>query len=193
MIPFPSSSPQKILDEHDRKFMEKLYHDYHRLMFKQARRYSQDQSLIEDIVQQTFVKLIRYLPTIQTLKCNTLAAYIVNVVKSVAMDFYRKQSSEKAINFVDCSDNFEEALDDDFELESFVHDSLEFEHLKQAILDLSETDQFLLKAKYLQQWHDDEIAAVLGIKKGTVRTRLFRARKKALVLWMRGHHEEKTD
>ena len=51
-------------------------------------------------------------------------------------------------------------------------------------------NQFVLEAKYLQCWRDSEIAEVLGIKKNTVRTRLFRAKNKVLEIILRGNNEE---
>ncbi|MGB4595211.1 MAG: RNA polymerase sigma factor [Anaerolineaceae bacterium] len=177
------------MEESDRQFMERLYHDFHRLMFKQARRYFQDQVDIEDVVQQSFVKLIKYLPTIKKLKRNTLAVYIVNVIRSCSMDIYRKSEIERETSFIDIFEGFEETVVDDFDLDSLMDISFSLDQLADALLQLPEGLQFVLEAKYLQCWSDAEIAAVLGIKKETVRTRLFRAKKKALLILLRGKNE----
>ena len=67
---------------------------------------------------------------------------------------------------------------------------LSMRQLAQVISQLPEKDQFVLEAKYLQSWCDSEIAEVLGTKENTVRTRLFRARNRALQMLLRGRHEE---
>ena len=55
----------KVNNESDRLYLEMLYDNYKNLMFKQARKYFQNQSDVEDVVQQSFVKLIMHLPTLR--------------------------------------------------------------------------------------------------------------------------------
>jgi RNA polymerase sigma-70 factor (ECF subfamily) len=106
------------------------------------------------------------------------------------MDIYRKRKIEKETNFSDFFEDFEETVVDDFDLDCMVEKLLCVEQLTNAILQLPEQDQFVLEAKYLQRWSDSEIAEVLGIKANTVRTRLFRAKKKALLILSRGKNED---
>jgi len=181
------------MNENDQLFMEKLYHDYHRLMFYHAWRYFQDQDQVEDVVQQACLKLIKYLPTIKQLNCNVLASYIVTVIKSVAIDHFRKQKTERVYSFSDYEEGFEERLPDEQDLEDMAHVSITSDQLAQAILSLSEKDQFVLNTKYLLCWSDDEIAMALGIKKVTVRTRLFRAKRRALLALSRGKDEDQKN
>jgi RNA polymerase sigma-70 factor (ECF subfamily) len=176
--------------ESDRLFLEMLYDNYNRLMFKHARRYFQDQTDVEDAVQESFERLIRYLPTLRRLNRNTLAVYIVNVIRSCSMDIYRKRKIEKETNFSDIFEGFEETLVDDFDPDCLMDSLLSMRQLAQVISQLPEKDQFVLEAKYLQSWCDSEIAEVLGTKENTVRTRLFRARNRALQMLLRGRHEE---
>ena len=110
--------------ESDRLFLEMLYDNYNGLMFNQARRYFQNQADIEDVVQQAFVRLIKYLPTIKKLNRNTLAVYIVNVIRSCSMDIYRKRKIEKETNFSDFFEDFEETVVDDFDLDCLTEKSL---------------------------------------------------------------------
>ena len=179
--------------ESDRLFLEMLYDNYNGLMFNQARRYFQNQADIEDVVQQSFIKLFKYLPTIRKLNRNTLAAYIVNVIRSCSMDIYRQRKVEKETNFSDFFEGFEETVVDDFDLECLIEKSLSVKQLTNVILQLPEQDQFVLDAKYLQCWSDSEIAEVLGIKANTVRTRLFRAKKRVLLILCRGKNEDHQD
>jgi RNA polymerase sigma-70 factor (ECF subfamily) len=178
------------MDESDRIFMESLYQDYYKLIFKHARRYFQEQDLVEDTVQQTCLKLIRYLPKVKQLDRNSLPAYIVNVVKSVAIDFFRRQKTERAACFSEMYEGYEETLLDEADLEDEVLSKLSINKLALAILKLPEQDQFVLNAKYLMNWSDHEIAQTLGIQKATVRTRLLRAKTKALHVYRRGSDDE---
>ncbi len=188
-----SSRDHDFSPESNRLFLEMLYDNYNGLMFNQARRYFQNQADIEDVVQQSFIKLFKYLPTIRKLNRNTLAAYIVNVIRSCSMDIYRQRKVEKETNFSDFFEGFEETVVDDFDLECLIEKSLSVKQLTNVILQLPEQDQFVLDAKYLQCWSDSEIAEVLGIKANTVRTRLFRAKKRVLLILCRGKNEDHQD
>lgn len=180
----------KVNSESDRLFLEELYDNYNWLMFKHAWRFFQDQTDVEDVVQQSFLKLIRYLPTLKKLNRNTLAVYIVNVIRSCSMDIYRKRKIEQETNFSDLFEGFEETLVDDFDTDCVMDTFISMQQITNAISQLPEKDQFVLEAKYLQCWRDSEIAEVLGIKKNTVRTRLFRAKNKVLEIILRGKNEE---
>jgi len=180
----------KVNSESDRLFLEMLYDNYNWLMFKHAWRFFQDQTDVEDVVQQSFLKLIRYLPTLKKLNRNTLAVYIVNVIRSCSMDIYRKRKIEQETNFSDLFEGFEETLVDDFDTDCVMDTFISMQQITNAISQLPEKDQFVLEAKYLQYWRDSEIAEVLGIKKNTVRTRLFRAKNKVLEIILRGKNEE---
>jgi RNA polymerase sigma-70 factor (ECF subfamily) len=180
----------KVNSESDRLFLEMLYDNYNWLMFKHAWRFFQDQTDVEDVVQQSFLKLIRYLPTLKKLNRNTLAVYIVNVIRSCSMDIYRKRKIEQETNFSDLFEGFEETLVDDFDTDCVMDTFISMQQITNAISQLPEKDQFVLEAKYLQCWRDSEIAEVLGIKKNTVRTRLFRAKNKVLEIILRGKNEE---
>jgi len=180
----------KVNNESDRLYLEMLYDNYKNLMFKQARKYFQNQSDVEDVVQQSFVKLIMHLPTLRKLNRNTLAVYIVNVIRSCSIDICRKRKIVKENNFSDFFEGYEETLEDDYDIDCVMETFLSVQQLTNAISQLPEKDQFVLEAKYLQCWRDSEIAEVLGIKKNTVRTRLFRAKNKVLEIILRGKNEE---
>ena len=183
-------SKPKANSESDRLFLEELYDNYNNLMFKQARRYLQNQADVEDVVQQSFVKLIRYLPTLKKLNRNTLSVYIVNVIRSCSIDICRKRKTEKENVFSDFFEGYEETLEDDFDTDCVMDTFISMQQITNAISQLPEKNQFVLEAKYLQCWRDSEIAEVLGIKKNTVRTRLFRAKNKVLEIILRGNNEE---
>jgi len=106
------------------------------------------------------------------------------------MDIYRKRKIEQETNFSDLFEGFEETLVDDFDTDCVMDTFISMQQITNAISQLPEKDQFVLEAKYLQCWRDSEIAEVLGIKKNTVRTRLFRAKNKVLEIILRGKNEE---
>ena len=127
-------STTTLLDENDRLFLELLYDDFVGLMFKHARKYFQDQVDLEDIVQQAFLRLIKYLPTIKQLKRNALAVYIVNVIRSCSLDFYRKRNISRETCFADFYEGFEEGIEDNFDLDSLMEISFSLDQLTHDVI-----------------------------------------------------------
>jgi RNA polymerase sigma-70 factor (ECF subfamily) len=177
-------------EQSDRDYVQALYEDYHRLMFKHARKYFQGQEDLEDIVQQTVLRIIQNLSRIRELNRNALPSYIVTMVNHLAIDQIRKNQHDRSDNFSDFTEGFEERLADNFDIEEETIKNLSAIQLGKVLLKLPEKDQFVLKAKYLLAWGDAELAKALGIKKSTVRSRLLRAKQKALLLYKEEYHHE---
>ena len=169
--------------EEERKFMERLYQEFHLLIYNHACRYFSDQSQIDDLVQQTYLKLMKYLPKLRSLERNILPGYIVNVVKSLAIDELRKNQRARSINFSDLEEDFEEKFVDPKNLEADSWASIEIGQFVRVLLKLPESDQFILKAKYFLGWCDKDIAKTLGIKENALRVRLHRAKQKAIAIY----------
>jgi len=177
LIPSFLLSADHILDESEKCFIDLLYGDYSKLMFLQANRILENGNDVEDAVQQAWLNIIKYLPKLKLLNCDVLPLYIVTIVKHCAIDLIRKERGQRSIVFSDFFEGFEECIKDDcFET---VIENLEMkDKIASAIQHLTEEDQFLLHSKYVMGWTNDEIADYLGVKSNSVRTIIYRIRKK---------------
>jgi len=167
----------------DKKFIEELYEDFNRLMFKTARGYVSHLQDQEDIVQSAIEKLIRRTDRLRKISRCGLPSYVVYTVRSVSVDFLRVRNRLVARTVSLDSDlpdwetaGWSELPDMDGYLISEERKGL----LRKAIKELPEEDQLLLEGRYVWGLSDKELAEDVGCKPDSVRMKLTRARRKAL-------------
>ena len=83
----------------DREFMLQLYMEFERLFFYTAYKYLSKTDAVEDIVQESLVKLHEKIETIRPMSRVILAAYIHSTVRNTAINFLKRAEYEK--NHVD--------------------------------------------------------------------------------------------
>lgn len=180
-------------EEDNRQFVNNIYVDYYKMMFKCANRFFEKKEDAEDVVQLSFIKINKSLNKIRQLNGNSLAAYIVSIVKHTAIDQIRSNQRDREDVFSDFDEVFEDRLTDETDIEDALLDKLTESHLKRALLKLSDNHQEILEAKYLLDMNDAEIAEEMNIKPGTVRSRLSRARQKALEIYLQEMKDEEEE
>lgn len=171
----------------DKAFILNLYKDYYALVRKIVYDITRDSNQVEDLANDTFIRLIEKISTIRTLESCSLAAYIVYTTKSVAINF-RKHGyvQQKHLYFGEDADLAERipSLTENIIEERIVHQE-EISELREALLKLSEKYKELLYFKYILELHDREIADILNIAPDSVRQYLTRARREAKELMER--------
>ena len=80
------------LDENEKKQITDIYNEYGCLMKIVAMQYFKDSNIVKDVIQESFFKIRDNLKKILSLKCNEKRTYIVNIVKSVSIDYIRKEN-----------------------------------------------------------------------------------------------------
>lgn len=173
-----------IEDDSTREFMTKLYLRFYNPMLKKARAMVGDDSSAEEIVQETFLRLIKKSDYVMNIDRPKIPYYLMAAVRNTAVDSYRKlKKGGFQVSF---------SLDDEAAAETvsdispqpdeiYIHAELCSE-VAESIAMLSDRDRLLLEAKYLLEESDEEIAAEFGISVNSVRSVLCRARKRAYKL-----------
>ena len=168
-----------IENDDDREFMIELYLKYNKLMFVKAKGIVKDDYVAEDMVQETFAKIIEKIEKIRKIECCILPSYLVICIRRVCFNYLaKKQVRDKysAQSIDDEAYNFEYE-DDKTDIEAEVLLKLDVSEVKKTFLKLPEKLQNILEYKYLLEMTDEEIAKTLGINKNSVRTYLTRARR----------------
>ena len=169
-----------ILDTSDKKsFFEELLNEYSRLMQKTARQYTNDAYVVDDIVQDSIVRLIRHVEKIMTLpRCN-LAGYIVITVKNTAYDHLK----QKTLSIEETNGVIDAATGEDSSVEQIVLRLDERANFLSTWSHLQVEDRIILEKKYVLGESDAEIASELGCKESSIRMKLTRARRRAAKLF----------
>lgn len=161
----------------DRTFMEQTYQSYHRLMYAQAYRVLNDPQSAEDAVSDALLAMMKKISLLRTFDRNKLRAYCVITVKHASIDALRRQRREHPAFLSDL-----EEIPDAGKTEERLLEQAGVERVKDAIRRLPEREMRIMLMRYFREMSDEEIGGELGIKPGSVRVHLSRARGKLMQL-----------
>ena len=135
----------------------------------------------EDVTQETYLRLWR---TVTELEIeSSLKLYLLRTARNIALDLIRKNSKRSD------ADTVVEGTDGDFELDIEDTDSssrpdvaylqkLEAEAVREAIGELPPSARELIILRDVEGLSYADIAKMLGIAEGTLKSKLFRARER---------------
>ncbi|WP_445487401.1 RNA polymerase sigma factor [Niallia sp. 03133] len=158
----------------DPKDISKLFPLFYQRLFQISYSITRDRHLAEDVVQETFIKAIKKMRSIEDEK--KIGAWLSVTATRTAIDFVRKERKKKGVLMEkDMLDNIGKTEKQN--VEEKVESDLFFDRINDAIGKMNKDYQqvFLLKIKHGLK--EGEIAEILGIKPCTVKTRIYRARK----------------
>ncbi len=135
----------------------------------------------EDVTQETYLRLWR---TSSDLKIeSSLKSYILRTARNLALDLIRKNSKREDADTVVQSDDGEFEIDIEDTDSSSRPDvaylqKLETEAVREAIGELPTAARELIILRDVEGLSYSEIAKMLGIAEGTLKSKLFRARER---------------
>jgi RNA polymerase sigma-70 factor, ECF subfamily len=150
-----------------RKYYEALVNDYYNDIFRYAYWLSKDQSVAEDLVQETFLRAWRSIDSLE----NEAAA------KSWLFTILRRENARLYEKYRPELDDIDEIEISDEEKRQPV-DDMERELLYRAMQRLDPDYREPLMLQVVGGFSGEEIASILNLNNNTVMTRLFRARNK---------------
>lgn len=144
-------------------------------MYREAYKILQDNYEAEDAVMDAMCRIIKNEEKFCGLECNEIRALAVIYVRNTAIDIYRRRRNQPYP--IDEENSPEQR--DEFSLspEDIIVSNDGAEALYKAICSLPDAMRDVLLLKYHYDYANSEIAEVLGLVNGTVRTRISRARK----------------
>lgn len=170
-----------INNEDDRLFIADLYEQFYPIMKKKALSIIHDTSIVEDLINDAFIKFIDKIEILKTLDSCKRASYIVITIRNISINYIKKRNNEKNKMHLSGYDNFIETLPDiACTLEEDYTTKETYQALGEAIRQLSERDRNLLFYKYYLELTDKEIAKLMNIPVNNIREYLVRARRRAL-------------
>ena len=166
---------KKIIDAvADRQTMAELYEVYEQKMFGIAKAILHNDWQAEDAVHEAFVRMVPYLSRCRDVYDGKTKVLIVRVIKSAAIDIYRKNKRENTY----ISDSEEDWTDDKHNpVEAYLATLSAGEMLKR-IIELSNEDRKIIEMKCYDGMSVSDIGEILGISTDNVYKRLSRARKR---------------
>jgi RNA polymerase sigma-70 factor (ECF subfamily) len=145
--------------------LEELYHRYERTLYGLGLRLLGDQGLADELVQETFVRLWqqagRYDPT-----RGTVGAFVFVIARRIAVDLWRRPSS-RPFEPEPTAEEPAAAAPADRVIQELT--------IREALQTLSPDHRQVLELYYGQDRKQTEIAELLGLPVGTVKTRTYYA------------------
>ena len=160
--------------EGDPLCFEVLVERYQRRLFGLVRHYTRSAVEVEDIVQDTFLKAFSRLETFQ--QSSAFYTWLYRVAVNAATDWLKKKRQDRALQVEDLQ-RLPLADDCDTPDDNLGRKDLRGQ-IREAMGQLPEKFRTILVLRELEGMAYDEISNVLKISKGTVESRLFRARAK---------------
>lgn len=159
--------------------LEKLFTLYERPMYYYALKITADPYMAEDVVQDAFCKMIKYIDSINYEDDREIKSYLFAVIKTCASDNLRKNKIHETVTN-SLEDNvlyIEENSDLDFDIDQNIGEMSFNGSIGELVSELKLEDQNILYLRYGRNANDEEIADVLNLKTaGAVRKRLSRAK-----------------
>ncbi len=165
----------------DAEFLCRLYANCDRLMYATAGKFTANQQDKEDIVQDTLVRIVKYVAYLRKLDSCTLPFSVVILTRNTAINFAKHRSVVQKHISPSGWDPDEIPPGNDV---STVEDMVALSEMRNSLdtiwPKLSRNDRILLEGRYILDLSDEELAKFVNCKPSSVRMKLTRARRNAL-------------
>ena len=157
----------KLIAKGEDRAFNLLIEKYGNLVWSIGRKFLYKESDVEDAVQEVFIAIWKAAEKFDHTKASEVT-FISMIARRRFIDYLRKVSKHRNLQSID-EDNGQELFK-----ESILNESTDLQLIKDAIGTLEIEDQELLNLSVYQGYSHSEIAKLLNIPLGTVKTRIRR-------------------
>ena len=164
---------------------EELVRAHEKTVYNLALRLVGNPQDAEDMAQEAFLKVYRSLPEFRGE--SKFSVWLYRIVSNVCLDHLRRQGRRPASSLTTEDEDGEEQQwdvpDESQSPERLLEQKLTREAVQRGLETLPEDQRQILLLREIRGMSYEEIGAALDLEPGTVKSRIFRARKK-LVAWL---------
>jgi len=165
----------ELVGKRDAAALTVLYRRHGGVCYRLARRVTCDDSLAEDVVQETFTGLWHdpggYLPALGSVR-----TWLVGVTHHKAVDLVRREASQRRRQNVQAALRSLDPPGHDPAEEAWA--AIQAETVRAALAELPAGQRHALALAYFGGYTQQEIAQLTGVPLGTVKTRMFAAMRR---------------
>ena len=159
---------------------EKLVTEYEKAVYAIAQRMTGNAEDAADMTQETFIKAYNSLSSFRG--DSKFSVWLYRIANNVCLDFLRSRSRKPTVSLSTEDDDGEETqldiADESQSPELLLESALTRDAVRRGLDSLPPDYRQILLLREIQGLSYEEIAAALGIESGTVKSRIFRARKR---------------
>ena len=164
----------------DANAFEHLVHAYEKNVYNLALRSLGNPQDAEDVTQEAFLKAYRSLSSFRG--DSKFSVWLYRIVSNLCLDLLRAKQRRPVQSLTVENDEGEvdelEISDEHFSPEKLLDRKLTRESVQRGLASLPDDSRQILLLRELQGMSYEEIGETLGLEPGTVKSRIFRARKK---------------
>ena len=150
------------------------------LLYREAWQYLSVKEDVEDIVCETLVRIIAHMEKFRTLLPYERIQYSKAIVRNLSYIHLKRNSLLTMVPFEDIDTYL--AVEESQLPENIVDQQIKLEQIRKVWGEIPVEERLLLEQKYVLDWSDKELAAVLSVQPQSVRMRLTRAKRKVIQL-----------
>lgn len=177
---------QRVLDGNADEY-EKLVLEYQKNVYNLALRMTGDPEDAADMAQEAFIKAYSSLSGYRG--DSKFSVWLYRIVSNVCLDFLRAKKHRQTVSLSVTDDDGEDTeldiADESQSPERIFERAMTRDAVRRGLAALTPEYRQILILRELQGMSYEEIAAVLGLESGTVKSRIFRARKKLCAFLLR--------
>ncbi len=163
-IPYTEEALVQALKQHDEQAYRYFYDHYGKAIYGVIMQVVPNQEAAEDILQEVFVKIWKNIASYEPAKAR-LFTWVLNIARNSAIDHTRSKEFNKGGKTISLSDNVHSGS-------KAVQNHYPDAGLKKIVDSLPEESRRLLELSYFLGYTHEEIAEILNLPLGTVKTRL---------------------
>ena len=163
-----------IESDEDRNKITLLHKQYYKLMFDVAFAIIHDSHLAEDIISESFYRIMNNLDKVEDIESSRTRNFLCLICRNVAIDFYNKR--KKIYNHEDFDEITIEKMDAKENPENIVITKDTCKKLKEIIHNLDDKYKDVIELKIGYKMKRADIARIFGVPEETIKKRLYRAR-----------------
>lgn len=164
-------------NQDDMEAFNAIYEFYYNPLYYFSISYIKKAADAEEVVQDTFVKVIRHIQSLQSPEA--FHAWLYQICYSAIMMKFRK---EKKYVELDEEYNIEETKDENDTPELYYEKKEVYSEIKEAMKELGVKFEVVTRMYYFDDLKIKEISKILGIPEGTVKTRLMKGKKRLKII-----------
>ncbi|WP_245596166.1 RNA polymerase sigma factor [Paenibacillus taiwanensis] len=165
-------------------FVAELYIRYYPMMRKKAFEITRDHSVVEDIIQDAFIRLMNKIPLLRSLDSGKRVSYILQTIRHTALNYMKQHAKNKKYTTT-CYSDLEWICDAQLSIEDTYNAKEGLHSVSGIISELPKRDRLLLYNKYILDLDDHAISRSMKIPTANIRSYLTRARQRALKILLK--------
>lgn len=157
----------------DQDAFKAIYKGYYAMIYNVILRIIGDPTLVEDVIQETFIKFSKQLEKFDSSKC-LLSTYLIMIAKGIAFEFREREKNKKVHFFASLKDFFYYG-NRDLNQNIFIS---EINAKVAAIINtLPKEEQEIFTLRFDGELSVKDISAGLNINENTIKTRILKTKK----------------